>query len=672
MFGYLLFLQKLRELSAGVLDPFMLKVSELGEVFTVFLLLAFIYWCVDKRTGRLIAYNMALSCWINQWIKKVFKVDRPWIQDGRIKPVDAAIPGAGGYSMPSGHTHRAFATYGVLGVGLWRLGRGQGRDAGFNGVDHGVGGGNPGRDVGDNEINRNDNTDGKVKRNMPVNGKAEINGVISRKPETTGDGRLYRTLACFSFAVIPLIMFSRNYLGVHTFADVLVGLAIGIVVLILSDRMISFIDRKALEDPGRSFSYELILCIILSVIIFLPMLRFGCLSNAGGAYGLIWGMLLERRFVSFDTGAGTLRKAVRFIPGAAVVFFCFTSGTSVMGHIVPEKYAGFFLQAFAGFFIMFLYPAIFSIWEAEGEKARQSLAAASDRGQKGQVGKAGQGHARKRIVYIVASVFCILIVAGCVKMMKNMYQASDNEKVKIIAHRGFSGAAPENTMSAFNRAIDIGADMIETDVQMTKDGVLVLFHDDDIGRITGNIGEIADYTYEELLNMDFGAWFDEAQTFKGEKIPTLAEALELIRRSDLSIYLELKDISEASSLSAEQREMFPEMVAKEVEEHGMKDRVVYASFQYDYLIKFKAFREKNKTLLNTMEADADILINEYSSDYYGMNRDMVTEEAVGKLHEAGKTVYVWTVNTPEDMERITGMGVDGIVTNEPETAMGLL
>ncbi|MCR4657570.1 MAG: phosphatase PAP2 family protein, partial [Lachnospiraceae bacterium] len=471
----------------------------------------------------------------------------------------------------------------------------------------------------------------------------------AHKASEAGERRLYTTLSLFSFAVIPLVMLSRNYLGVHTFADVVTGLAIGIVILILTDRMLSVMDKAGEEqtDTGKRCenSLELIFCITASVIVFLPMLRYGCLSNAGGAYGLIWGIFFERRFVSFKTDASPLKKTVRFLPGAAVVFFCFTSGTPVMAHIVPEKYAGFFLQAFAGFFIMFLYPAVFKAWE--------------------------EGKYQKRIAYVTASLLLILITAGCFKMIRNMYAESENGKIKIIAHRGYSGAAPENTLSAFARAVEAGPDMIETDVQMTKDGILVLFHDDDIGRITGCTGQISDYTYEELLNMDFGAWFDENQSFKGEKIPTLAEALEQIRKSDLSIYLELKDISGAAGLSEEQKEKFPEMVAKEVDEHGMKGRIIYASFQYDYLKKFKALSKKNKTLLNTVEGDAGILLNEYPSDYYGMGRDAVSGEAVEKLHEAGKTVYVWTVNTPEDMQSVTDLGVDGIVTNEPEMALNL-
>ena len=113
---------------------------------------------------------------------------------------------------------------------------------------------------------------------------------------------------------------------------------------------------------------------------------------------------------------------------------------------------------------------------------------------------------------------------------------------KIIAHRGYSGQFPENTLAAFAGALDIGADYIELDVQLSKDGQVVILHDDSLKRTTGVDGKVSDFTYEELAGLDAGAWFDAS--FAGEKIPTLEEALTLIRDTQCGVYLELKDIGQ--------------------------------------------------------------------------------------------------------------------------------
>ena len=224
---------------------------------------------------------------------------------------------------------------------------------------------------------------------------------------------------------------------------------------------------------------------------------------------------------------------------------------------------------------------------------------------------------------------------------------------------------PENTLAAFASAVDIGADMIELDVQETKDGVLVVFHDTDMARITGISGRVSDYTYEEICQMDAGSWFDSAAgsgtgSFSGEKIPTLAEVLELIRDSELDIYLELKDIGEADGFAA--------AVVSEVVEHGMQERVIYASFNYQYLKQIKEIDESIPILCNTQIGDADKLIVEYPAEYYGLYVEKLQQNTIQKLHEAGSFAFVWTVNTPVQMRNVISLGANGIVTNEPGIA----
>lgn len=110
--SYLLFLQNIRESLGGIFDSFMMLMTALGEAPVAFLLMAAVYWCLDKRSGQLMGLNSAFGCALNQFLKSMFKVDRPWVRDERVTPVEDAIAGASGYSFPSGHTQRATATWG--------------------------------------------------------------------------------------------------------------------------------------------------------------------------------------------------------------------------------------------------------------------------------------------------------------------------------------------------------------------------------------------------------------------------------------------------------------------------------------------------------------------------------------------------------------------------------
>ncbi|WP_049946261.1 phosphatase PAP2 family protein [Butyrivibrio sp. WCD2001] len=116
---YLLFLQNIRESMGGALDGFMLFMTMLAESKATFLFLGFIYWCVDKETGRFMGMNVAFSSTFSQMLKSVFHVDRPWVRSELIHPVEEAVPAASGYSFPSGHTTRASATWGAF--GFWEL-----------------------------------------------------------------------------------------------------------------------------------------------------------------------------------------------------------------------------------------------------------------------------------------------------------------------------------------------------------------------------------------------------------------------------------------------------------------------------------------------------------------------------------------------------------------------
>lgn len=278
----------------------------------------------------------------------------------------------------------------------------------------------------------------------------------------------------------------------------------------------------------------------------------------------------------------------------------------------------------------------------------------------------------------------------------------ENEKapVQIVAHRGYCSVAPENTMQSFVRGIDASVDMIELDVQMTKDGYIVVFHDLNLNRIVGDKKCISDYTYAELLNMDFGSYKSSKFTglsdrmmsdcYKGEKIVTLDEVLAYFNgdyvvtdSSDIRAFvgevpgnvlinLELKDLTNFKGISKAQKDTFAAAVVSRVYAYGLQDRVVFASFNHDYLDQIEALNPDNYTLCVTENGDADWLLEHYPADCYSMSLEVVSDYAIERFHVAGAPVYVWTANTSDSMRYALSLDADGIITNYPGIASVLI
>lgn len=605
---YLLFLQNLREATGGVLNSFFLGITALGEQPFTFLLLAFVYWCVDKRAGQRMALNVSAACTLNQFVKWKCRALRPWIRDERILPVPQALSGAGGYSFPSGHTQRAAAVWGALGA------------------------------------------------------------FCLKEKE--------RLLAGGCFAVLALISFSRNFLGVHTPQDVLAALAAGAAIIFLIEKLLVW------AEGGQN--RDIFLAAAGCLVCFLPMLWAGCLSNAGAGMGFWIGWVLERRFVSFENRGTWRERIMRFLTGAIGVLFLLQVLQAALCLVVEAKYAGFFTSFCLAVFIMAGYPFFFSRreryrvgilfgacgiltvlafsgWQthriqalAEAEAAAAETPDAAKDAEETQAAETPDTAKDAEETQAAES-------PDTAKETEEGAQRADIALPLIIAHRGYSSEFPENTLASFEGAFDIGADYIELDVQMTKDGQIVVFHDGSLKRTTGAEGGIADYTYEELLSLDAGSWFDPS--FAGEKIPTLDQALELTAGHGGGIYLELKDMGEVPG--------FEEAVLEAVRERGMMRQCIFASFNYSYLMHLKELDESAAILYNTMET-GERISEEYPADYYGFYLETVTASMIETAHEAGSRVFVWTVNEPVSMTTLRDMGADGIVTNHPGLARVVL
>lgn len=233
-------------------------------------------------------------------------------------------------------------------------------------------------------------------------------------------------------------------------------------------------------------------------------------------------------------------------------------------------------------------------------------------------------------------------------------------KVLNIAHRGFSSEYPENTMIAFEKAVEENCDGIETDLNMTKDGVIVICHDETLNRTTNGSGYIKDYTYNELSKLDAGTKFSDK--FKDQRIITIDELLDYVKDKNILLNLELKnDLIHYENLE--------EKTIEKIYEYRLQDNVILSSFNHYSMLKVKELDDNIKTgllycgtIYNAYEY-AQKLKADALHPYYPavMNKKIVDE-----IKENSIAINTYTVNEETVMKRLIKLGVDGIITNYPD------
>lgn len=238
---------------------------------------------------------------------------------------------------------------------------------------------------------------------------------------------------------------------------------------------------------------------------------------------------------------------------------------------------------------------------------------------------------------------------------------------KNIAHRGFSGKYPENTMLAFQKAIETdGCDGIEMDVHLSKDGEVVIIHDEKIDRTCVNgTGYVKDYTAEELSK------FDVSYRFSGQcepqHIPTLREYFELVKDKDIVTNIELKtSILEYPGIE--------EKVWNLIQEYGLKDRVFMSSFNHYSIARMKALCPDLECGLLTESwlYQAGKYTNMCGVECYHPAYISLSEEVVAEIHGNGIKVNAWTINEEDDIRRMAELGIDGIIGNYPDRVTKVL
>lgn len=264
---------------------------------------------------------------------------------------------------------------------------------------------------------------------------------------------------------------------------------------------------------------------------------------------------------------------------------------------------------------------------------------------------------------------------------------------KNIAHRGARSLAPENTMAAAKKAYKLGADMWETDVSVTKDEELILFHDNSLERTTdattifpGRTSYIfTEFTLAEILTLSAGSYFEatdpsgeiaagsisrrDLDLFKTERVPTLEEALVFTRDNNWQVNLELKNLPGKFSLFP-----LPQRTIDMIKRIGLNfDRFVISSFNHNWLKQIETMEPGIRVEALLGDRYGKILnFQDYHFSVYNLNHSSVTEKTIRELKESGKKINLFTVNNLRDMARFIKAGVDGIITDFPQRLVTIL
>lgn len=273
------------------------------------------------------------------------------------------------------------------------------------------------------------------------------------------------------------------------------------------------------------------------------------------------------------------------------------------------------------------------------------------------------------------------------------------DKVAVIAHRGASAYAPENTIAAFELAVEMKADWYELDCLLAKDGTVIVSHDNDVSRCTDGEGRVTEMTLAELKTLDAGSWKDPK--FAGERLPTLAESLAMAK-DRIGVYVEIKSVADDGPLMEQLRgavgvreslnaEALAGLVAvaetsgnrnvelartavADIRATGMEKQVVIQSFSPIICMMAIAEAPEIRTeYLGTYNEDKPEAWEAFVAwgkliDVAGFNvsQPSLTEARLKEFHDLDKTVAVWTVDDAESMKQLVTWGVDAIITNKPD------
>ena len=254
--------------------------------------------------------------------------------------------------------------------------------------------------------------------------------------------------------------------------------------------------------------------------------------------------------------------------------------------------------------------------------------------------------------------------------MENIIRMEKVNRPWVVAHRGYRGLYPENTLAAFEAAIAVGAEMVDLDVSLTRDRVPVVIHDNTLYRTTDGKGLVSEHSLSELKELDAGSWF--SSEFKGEAVPTLEEVLQLVR-GKISVNIEIKRGSFEAAAPTDAIEF---QICELVERMNMVDSVLISSFEHFIFPRVQRwYRNHGKSSvlriapLQVAPLSEELALglcqrqNAYS---YNPNENNVTQSLIEIMKAGGFRIFPYTINDEKRMEQLIKWGATGIISDEPE------
>lgn len=240
----------------------------------------------------------------------------------------------------------------------------------------------------------------------------------------------------------------------------------------------------------------------------------------------------------------------------------------------------------------------------------------------------------------------------------SMSEPTDHSRL-VTAHRGIPSRAPENTLAGIHLAADLGAQWVEIDAQLSKDQMPVVMHDETVDRCSDGSGFLRDFTLTELKGLDVGSWYSDE--FKGEKIPTLEEALDRCKKYKLTLNLELKLYPDSDPLA------LAEKVTRTIrEQHFPTDKLLFSSFSQEALRHCRRLAPKVRRgfLSEKIDFDLNKLMREVEPYSVHLDHRFLSKEKALTIKNTGAVLAIWTLNDPEKADYYYNLGVDNIITDK--------
>lgn len=261
---------------------------------------------------------------------------------------------------------------------------------------------------------------------------------------------------------------------------------------------------------------------------------------------------------------------------------------------------------------------------------------------------------------------CTSLAVGIYFFLPSRYQEvklilnNASNKTMVMAHRGDSVDAPENTLPAFQAAIDHGADAAEMDVQMTKDGTIVVLHDSSIDRTSTGSGKIWNVTYDEIKDLDNGSFFNPS--FSDTHIPTLDQVIKLCK-GKLYLNIEIKRTGHDDGIEKK--------VLDIIKANNFQNQCDITSMDYNTLVTVRSLDPSIKTVYTTTVALGNVA-DLTAADAFSVETTFVNQSFVRSMRQNGKQLFVWTVNDENQMETMINLGANAIITNDPTSCRNLV